>query len=75
MRRNETQTVIDFLSVILGQMEFQTSIGFSCEQNLPKAKLISATLLDIAFNAHVRLELIASMDFISVILTEMKFHF
>ena len=32
-------------------------------------------LLDTVFNAHVRLKLIADMDFIKVILTEMKFHF
>ena len=32
-------------------------------------------LLDVAFNAHVHLKLNAGMDFISVILTEMKFHF
>ena len=75
MRRNETQTVIDFVSVILGQMKFQTTIEFSCEQNLPEVKLISANLLDIAFNVHVHLKLMASIDFISVILTEMKFHF
>ena len=36
---------------------------------------ISADSLDVAFNTHVRLKLIVGMDFISVILTEMKFHF
>ena len=44
---------------------------FSREQNLPEVKL----LLDIAFNAHVHLKLIAGMDFITVILAEIKFHF
>ena len=32
-------------------------------------------VVDVAFNAHVRLKLNTGMDFISVILTEMKFHF
>ena len=39
----------------------------------PKTKWISADPLDIAFNVHVRLKLIAGMDFISVISTEMNF--
>ena len=33
----------------------------------------SADLLDVAFNAHVHFKLNAGMDFISVILTEMKY--
>ena len=57
------------------QNEFQTGIRFSCEHNLPKAKWISADSLDVAINAHVRLKVNAGMDFISVILTEMKFLF
>ena len=32
-----------------------------CEHNLPEAKWISANALDIAFNAHVRLKLIAGV--------------
>ena len=48
---------------------------FSCEHNLPETKWISADPLDVAFNAHVCLKLNAGMDFISVILTEMKFNF
>ena len=46
-----------------------------CEHNLPKTKWISADSLDVAFNAHVRLKLNAGMDFKSLILTEIKFHF
>ena len=67
LRRNETQNGIDFISVILTDMKFQTGMRFSCEQNLHETKWISADSLDIAFNAHVRLKLIAGMDFISVI--------
>ena len=74
-QNNETQTGIDFISVILTEMKFQTGMRFSCEQNLPKAKWIIAVSLDIAFNGHVRLKLIAGMEFISVILAEMKFHY
>ena len=72
---DETQTGIDFISVILTETKFQTVMRFSCEQNLHKTKWISAVSLDIAFNAHVRLELIAGIEFISVIFTEMKFHY
>ena len=54
LRRNETQTGMDFISVILTKMKFQMGMGFSCEQNLPEAKGISADLLDIAFNRHMR---------------------
>ena len=32
---------------------------FSCEQNLPEAKLIRADLLNIALNEYVRLKVIA----------------
>ena len=56
-------------------MKFQTGVRFLCEHNLPETKSISADSLDVAFNAHVRLKLNAGMDFISVILTEMKFNF
>ena len=75
LRRNETQKGMDFKLVILTEMKFQTGMRFSCEQNLPEAKWISADSLDTAFNAHVRLKIIAGMDFISVTLTEMKFYF
>ena len=60
---------MDFISVILTEMKFQTGMRFSC-QHLPEAKWISADSLDIAFNAHVHLKLIAV-----VILTEKKIHF
>ena len=66
---------MDFISVILTEMKFQTGMKFSCEHSFPKTKWISADSLDVAFNAHVRLKLNAGMDFISVILTEMNFHF
>ena len=46
-----------------------------CEHNLPETKWIRADSLDVAFNAHVRLKISAGMDFISVILTEMKLRF
>ena len=58
LRWNETENGIDFISVILAKIKFQTSMTFSCEQNSPKTKWISADLLDIAFNAHVYLKLI-----------------
>ena len=64
-----------FHIVNLTEMKFQTGMRFSCEHNLPETKWISADSLDIAFNAHVRLKLIAYINFISVILTEIKFHF
>ena len=74
LRRNETQNCMDFISVILTEMKFQTSMRFLSEHNLPQTKWISADSLHVAFNAHVRLKLNAGMDFISVILREMKFH-
>ena len=73
LRRNETQNGMDFISVILTEMKFQTGMRFSCEHNLPETKWISADSLDVAFNAHVRLKRNAGVDFISVILREMKF--
>ena len=48
---------------------------FSFKNNLPETKRISLDSLDVAFNVHVRLKLIEGMDFISVILTKIKFHF
>ena len=75
LRLNETQNGMDFISVILTEMKFQTGMRFSCEHNLPEKKWISADSLDVAYNAHVRLKLSAGVDFMSVILTEMKFHF
>ena len=75
LKRNKTQNGMDFISIILTEMKFQIGMRFSCEQNLPETKWISVDSLNIAFNAHVRLKLIAGMDFISVVLTEMKFHF
>ena len=70
----ETQYGMDFISVILTEMKFQTSKRFSCEQNIPKTKWISEDSLDIDSNVRVRLKLIAGIDIISVILTEMQFH-
>ena len=60
-RWNETQTGMDFISVILTEIKFQTGMRFSCEQNLRETKWISADSLDIAFSAHVRLKLIAGV--------------
>ena len=57
LRWNETQNDMDFISVILTEMKFQTGMRFSCEHNLPEKKWISADSLDIAFDAHVRLKL------------------
>ena len=75
LRRTETQDGMDFISVILTEMKFQTGTRFSCEYNLCEAKWINADSLDVPFDAHVPLKPNAAMDFISVILTEMKFHF
>ena len=44
----------------------------SCEHNLPETSWISRNSLDVAFNVHVHLKLSLGMDFIAVILTEMK---
>ena len=57
LRRNESQTGMDFISV----MKSQTGMRFSLEQNLPESKWISADSLVTAFNAHVRLKLIAGV--------------
>ena len=73
LRRNETQNSMDFISIILTKMKFRTGMRFLCEQNLPETKWISTKSLDITFNAHMCLNAIAGMDFISVILTEMNF--
>ena len=73
LRWNETQNGMDFISLILTEMKFQTGMRFLCEHNLPPKKWISTDSLDVAFNAHVHLKLNAGMDFISVILREIKF--
>ena len=75
LRRNETKTGMDFISVIFTEMRFHTCMRFSCEQNLPEPKWISADSLDIALNVHVHLKITAGMDFISVNFREMEFHF
>ena len=75
LRRNETQNGVGFISVILNEIKFQTGMRFSYEHNLLETKRITADLVDVAINAHMPLNLIGGMDFISVILTEMKFHF
>ena len=54
--QSKTKTGMDFISVILTEMKFQSGMRFSCEQNLTEAKWISAYSLDIAFNTHVRLK-------------------
>ena len=59
----------------LTKMKFETGMRFSCEHNLPWRKWISAHSLDVAFTVHVHLKVNAGLDFISVISTEMKFHF
>ena len=51
----------DFLSIILDRNEISNWHKILCEHNLPEAKWISANALDIAFNAHVRLKLIAGV--------------
>ena len=61
LRWNETQNGMDFISVKLTEMKFQTGIRFSCEHNLPETKWISADSLDVAFYAHVRLKLNAGI--------------
>ena len=66
---------MDFISVMLTEMKFQTGMRFSCENNLPETKWISTDSLDVAFNVRMRLNLNAGVDFTSVTLTEMKFHF
>ena len=72
LRRNETQNGMDFISVILTEIKFQTDMRFSWEHNLPETKWISADSLEVAINAHVRLKLNAGIGFISVTLTEMS---
>ena len=42
LRRNETQNGMDFISVILTEIKFQTGMRFSCEHNLHETKWISA---------------------------------
>ena len=61
LRQNETQISLDFISLVLTGIKFQTGMRFSCKQNLPEAKQISADSLDIAFNEHVHLKLIAGV--------------
>ena len=66
LKRNETQTGMDFISVILTEMKFETGIRFSCEQNLPEVKWINAYSSDIVFSAHVRLTLKLTAGVISL---------
>ena len=75
LKKNETQNGMDFISVILTEKKCQTGMRFSCEDNLPETKCISGDSLDVAFIVHVRLKLDAGMNFISVILIKMEFHF
>ena len=53
------QTDIDFISVILTEIKFQTGMRFSCEQYLTEAKWISAASSYITFNTHMCSKLIA----------------
>ena len=46
LRQNETQNGMDFISVILTEMKFQTNMRFSCEHNLPKKKLNKHRLVE-----------------------------
>ena len=62
--RNEgkwNESGMDFISVILTEMKFQAGMRFSSEKKLPKTKWISADSLDIVLNAHVRLNILASV--------------
>ena len=52
LRRNETRNSMDFRSVILTEMKFQTGMRFSCEHNLPETKWISADSLNVAFETQ-----------------------
>ena len=61
LRQNETQASMDFISIILTKMKFQTGMKFSYEQNLPRMKRISTDSLVVAFNEHVGLKLIAGV--------------
>ena len=47
LRWNETQNGMDFISVILIEMKFETGMRFSCEHNLLETKWISADSLDV----------------------------
>ena len=70
LRQNETQNGMDFISVMLTKMKFQTGMRFPCEHNLPETKWISTDSVDVAFNVHMCLKLSAGMDFTSVTLTK-----
>ena len=61
LRQIETQTGMDLIWIILIEMNFQTGSKFSCEQNLPRVKWINTDLLNVAFNVHVSLKLIAAL--------------
>ena len=63
LRRNEPQNGMDFISVILTEMKFQTGMRFSCKHNLPETKWISADSLDVAFNVHQFIKPINSYSF------------
>ena len=75
LRQNETQTGIDFISVILTDIKFQTGIRCSSEQSLLEVKWVSADSLNIAFNCACVFETECWCYYIMVIMTEMKFHF
>ena len=74
VRWNKTQKRYGFHIGHFDRNEISNWHEIFIEYNLPHTKWISADSLDVAFNAHVRLKLNAGMDFISVVLTEMKFH-
>ena len=52
LRWNEIQNGMDFITVFLTEMKFQTRMRFSYEHILPGTKWISADLSDVAFNAR-----------------------
>ena len=61
LRQNETQIGMDFISVILTEIKFQTGMRCSYEHNLPETKSISTDSLDVVFKAHACLKLNAGI--------------
>ena len=52
---------MDFISVILTEIKFQTGMRCSYEHNLPETKSISTDSLDVVFKAHACLKLNAGI--------------
>ena len=61
LKRNETQTSVDFILLVLAEMTFQTGMRFSCEKKITRSERNKHRLVatHIAFNAHMRLNLTA----------------